>query len=107
MRRSLVLLVLIAALVGLTACSSSSSKASTTTRSTPSSVPKPKAKGNPQRARQRLAAYLTCLKLHGVVFKSGTKNLTAAELRAEPKYVTAVTVCKVRNQVTPTTAKAG
>jgi len=101
MRRSLVIMcVLVAVLLGLTACGTSSSKGSTT-KSTPSSVTKPKA--NPQRAKAKLKAYLTCLGKHGVVFKSGTKVLTAAQIHAEPKYATAVAICKVPAKVTTTT----
>jgi Flp pilus assembly protein TadD len=106
MRRSLVImLVLVAVLLGLTACGTSSSKASTTTKSTPSSVSRPKPKANAQRAKARLHAYIVCLQKHGVTFKSGTKTLTAAAVRAEPKYTSAVAICKAP-AVTPTTKKS-
>src|SRR5437879_1153120 len=105
MRRSLVIMcVLFAVLFGLTACGTSSSKGSTTTKSTPSSATKA---GNAQRAKARLEAHLICLGKHGVKFKTGTKVLTPAEIRAEPKYVAAVAICKVPAKVTPTTKSAG
>ncbi len=100
------MLVLVAVVVGLAACGGSSSKASTTTKPAPTSTSKPTAAVAAARVKARLRVYVTCLRKHGVTFKSGAKKLTLAEVRAEPKYTAAVAVCKVPAKHSTTTAKS-